>query len=518
MFGGRDRPMPDYRGRDGMNMGHMGPRPLDLPPMEMRRMDGPPMRGRDMDPHEMRGREPNRDFFRSGEEPDFSLRRHYENSIRDKLMNSSGFPGPGRNPADMGGRGMPPREPNRFMDMREREPFHYDLPRFNNPNIDGRRGFPMDRMERNDGFRDMHDRPPMGIGDTDRYDADLPPRERRMMDTDRRGGPPFNQRGGFDSDMDFRNRPGPSTDFRGRDRSPLGFGNNDVPPPDRGRPDMPPDVGPPRADFMGALDIVKKREYLEQSNSPLMDYRSGEEMTLAEEWKNRRKDNAFFNMGKGVGGVPEPSVPVGFGRDVNVRDAPGFNERDRPAVDFPGKDVGFPRGDHLPAMGLPPIGSKGPQDHPLAEISPLTGPLGRENEVKHWVGERDPKHIHNKSNCDERPLFEKSQPLHKIQEPTDSFKGMKDIPPNEGPARGKLGAEPDFQGSSTIQPRDQDYRDIDYRTGSGGVFEYKHEELHAPEKLLKESEPISPSKFNDSGSKVCVVPVFLTSMCNKILY
>uniref|UniRef100_A0A3Q0RF42 RNA binding motif protein 6 n=1 Tax=Amphilophus citrinellus TaxID=61819 RepID=A0A3Q0RF42_AMPCI len=287
MFGGRDRPMPDYRGRDGMNMGHMGPRPLDLLPMEMRRMDGPPMRGRDMDPHEMRGREPNRDFFRSGDEPDFSLRRHYENSIRDKLMNSSGFPGPGRNPADMGGRGMPPREPNRFMDMREREPFHYDIPRFNSPNIDGRRGFPVDLMERNDGFRD---RPPVGTGDTDHYDMDLPPRERRMMDTDRRGGPPFNPRGGFDSDMDFRNRPGPSTDFRGRDRSPLRFGNNDVPALDRGRPDMPPDVGPQRSDFMGAVDSVKKREYLEQSNSPLMDYRSGEEMTLAEEWKNRRKD------------------------------------------------------------------------------------------------------------------------------------------------------------------------------------------------------------------------------------
>uniref|UniRef100_A0A3Q4HLA5 RNA binding motif protein 6 n=1 Tax=Neolamprologus brichardi TaxID=32507 RepID=A0A3Q4HLA5_NEOBR len=465
MFGGRDRPMPDYRGRDGMNIGHMGPRPLDLPPMEMRRMDGPPMRGRDMDQHDMRGREPNREFFRPGEEPDFSLRRHYENSIRDKLMNSSGLPGPGRNAVDMGGRGMPPRETNRFMDMREREPFHYDMPRFSNPNVDGRRGFPMDQMERKDGFIDMHDRPPMG--EAGRYDMDMATRDRRMMDTDRRGGPPFNARGGFDSDMDFRNRPGPSAEFRGRDRSPLRFGNND-------------------------------------SNSPLMDYRSGEEMTLAEEWKNRRKDsNSFFN--KGMGGVPEPSLPVGFGRDVNIRDPPGFNERDRPSVDFPRKDLGFPRGDRFPPMGLPPIGSKGPQDHPLPEISPLTGPQGRENEGKHWLGERDPKHIHNKSHCDERPPLEKNHPLHEIQEPTDRFKEMKDIPPNQGPGRGKLGPEQDFPSSSTIQARDQDYRDIDYRTGSGGVFDYKHEELQAPEKLLKESKPISPSKFSDSGSKVCVI-------------
>ncbi|XP_026023299.1 RNA-binding protein 6 isoform X2 [Astatotilapia calliptera] len=498
MFGGRDRPMPDYRGRDGMNIGHMGPRPLDLPPMEMRRMDGPPMRGRDMDQHDMRGREPNREFFRPGEKPDFSLRRHYENSIRDKLMNSSGLPGPGRNSVDMGGRGMPPQETNRFMDMREREPFHYDMPRFSNPNVDGRRGFPMDQMERKDGFIDMHDRPPMG--EAGRYDMDMAARDRRMMDTDRRGGPPFNARGGFDSDMDFRNRPGPSAEFRGRDRSPLRFGNNDVPPQNRGRPDIPPDVGPPRSDFMGAVDTIRKREYSEQSNSPLMDYRSGEEMTLAEEWKNRRKDsNSFFN--KGMGGVPEPSLPVGFGRDVNIRDPPGFNERDRPSVDFPRKDLGFPRGDRFPPMGLPPIGSKGPQDLPLPQISPLTGPQGRENEGKHWLGERDPKHIHNKSNCDERPPLEKNHPLHEIQEPTDRFKEMKDIPPNQGPGRGKLGPEQVFPSSSTIQARDQDYRDIDYRTGSGGVFDYKHEELQAPEKLLKESKPISPSKFSDSGSK-----------------
>ncbi|XP_070758665.1 RNA-binding protein 5 [Enoplosus armatus] len=505
MFGGRDRPMPDYRGRDGMNMGpmgHMGPRPLDLPAMDMRRMDGPPMRGRDMDPRDMRGREPNRDFFRPGEEPDFSLRRHYETAIRDKLMNSSDFPGPGRNSVDMGGRGMPPREPNsRFMDMRDRESFHYDMPPFNNPNIDGRRGFP---MERNDGFRDMRDRPPMGIGDTDRFDMDLPPRERRMMDTDRRGGPPFNPRGGFDSDVDFRNRLGPSTEFRGRDRSPLRFGNSDVSPVDRARSDMPSAVaGPQRSEFMGGE--VGEREFPESSQgSPLMDYRSGEEMTLAEEWKNRRKDKSpFLNMGKGMGGVPEPSFPAGFGRDMNVRDPPPFQERNRPSAEFPGKDGGFPHGDHFPAMNLPAIGRKAPQDHPLPEISPLTGPLGRENESKHWLGERDLKHSQNKSNCDERPPYhkEKNQPSHEIQVPSDCFKGLKDIPHNQGPARGKMGAERDFQSSSTVQTRDQDYRDIDYRTGSGRSFDYKREALPVPEKLIKESKPITPSKFSESGSQ-----------------
>ncbi|XP_070814439.1 RNA-binding protein 5 isoform X2 [Chaetodon trifascialis] len=505
MFGGRDRPMPDFRGREGMNMGHMGPRPLDLPPMG--RMDGPPMRGRDMDPREMRGREPNRDFFRPGEEPDFSLRRHREAAIRAKLMNSSGFPGPGRNSGDMGGRGMPPREPNsRFMDMRDRESFHYNMPQFNNPNIDGRRGgFPMDRMDRNDGFRDMRDRPPMGIANTDRYDMELTPRDRRMMDTDRRGGPPFNPKGGFDSDMDFRNRLGPSPEFRGRDRSPLRFGNSDGSPADRARPDMPSDVaGSQRAEFMGAEDKLREREYPDSSGSPLMDYRSGEEMTLAEEWKNRRKDkNPYLNMGKGMGSVPEHNFPVGFGRDMNVRNPPPFQERDRPSVEFPAKDVGFPHGDRFPTMDLPSIGSKGPQNHPLPEISPLTGPLGRENENKHWLGERDPKHSQNKSNCDERPAYckGKNEPSHDVQVPSDCFKGLKDIPHNEGPAGGKMGAEQDFQSSSTVQSRDQDYRDIDYRTGSGRAFDYKREALQTPEKLIKDSKPVAPSKFSESGSQ-----------------
>ncbi|XP_028261422.1 RNA-binding protein 6 isoform X2 [Parambassis ranga] len=505
MFGGRDHPMPDYRGRDGMNMGpmgHMGPRPLDLPPMDMRMMDGPPMRGRDMDPRDMRGREPNREFFRPGDEPDFNLRRHYENNIREKLMNSSGFPGPGRNSADMGGRGMPPQEPNsRFMDNRDRESFRYDMPRFSNPNLDGRRGFP---MERNDAFRDMHDRPAMGINDSNRYEMDLPPRFNNP-NFDRRGGPPLNPRGGFNSDMDFRNRPGPSVEFRGRDRSPVRFGNNDGPPVDRARPDRPSDV-PQRPEFMGGGENVAKREYPDSCDSPLTDYRSGEEMTLAEEWKNRQKDkNPFGNMGKGMGGVREPNFPVGFGRDVNIRDLPQFQERDKSSVEFPGKDVSFPQGNRFPAAGLPSAGGKGPQDHPLPEISPLTGPVDRENEGKHWLGERGPKHFQNKSNRDERPPYHqaKNQLPCDIQEPNDCFKGIKDIPQNEGPARDKLGSDSDFQGSSTVQARDQDYRDIDYRTGSGRVFDYKHEDLPAAEKLLKESKPIttSTSKFSESGSQ-----------------
>ncbi|XP_029006943.1 RNA-binding protein 6 isoform X2 [Betta splendens] len=491
MFGGRKRPMPDHRGRDGMNMGYMGPRPLDLPPMDIRRMDMPPMRGRDMDPRDMRGR----DFFRPGPEGDFGLRRPYEGNIRDKMINSPGFPGPGRN-LDMGGRGMPP------FDMRERESGHYDMPQFNSPNMDGRRGFPMDRMERNDGFRDMRERPPMNPGATNHFDMDLPVREKRMMDTDRRGGPPFNQRGGFNSDMDFRNRSGLSGEFRGRDRSPLRFGNSDVPPVDRARSDMAPEVaGPQRSKFIGAKETLKESPFPESSNSPLMDYRSGEEMTLVEEWKNRQKDqNTFLNVGKGMGSVPEPSFPVGFTRDTNVRDLPPFQDRDRPSNEFSGKDVGFSHGDSFPGINRPAIGIKGPQGHPLPEQSPLNGPLGRGNESKHWLGERDLKHSQNKSHSDERPPYhqDKNQSSHKASDPNDCLKEAKDISHGQETAGAKMEVEQNFQSSATIQARDQDYRDIDYRTGSGRVFDYKHD-LQPPKELIMESKPISPTKFTQSG-------------------
>lgn len=508
MFGNRDRLMPDFRARGGMNMSHMGPRPLDLPPMDMRRMDGPPMRGRDMDPREFRGRQPNRDFFRPGEQPDFSLRRHYDNSVREKLNNSN-FPGSGRNSIDMGGRGMPPREQNnRFNDARNRESFNYGMPQFNNPNSDGRRGgFPVDGVERNDGFRDMSDRPSVGIGGSDRFNMDLPSHERRIMDNDRQGGPPFNPRGGFESDIDFRSRLGPSAEFRGRDRSPLRFGNNDVSSGDRTRSDMPSGVaGSQRSHFVGTEDRLGEREYPDSGGSPLTDYRSGEELTLAEEWKNRQKDkNTFLNMNKNMGAVSEGNFPVGFGSDMALRDPPPFQEPDRSSVEFPGKNVGFPHSERFPPVDLPPISSKALQEHSLPEISLLTSPRTRENEnEKHWLRQRDQKQSQNKLNPDDRPPLHKENNLatRDIQVATDCFKGLKDIAHDQGTGMAKIGQDGDFPSSRTVQVRDQDYRDIDYRTASGRAFDYKHEVLPAPEKLIKAPKPMAGSKFDESGSQV----------------
>ncbi|XP_047203373.1 RNA-binding protein 6 isoform X3 [Girardinichthys multiradiatus] len=486
MVWGRDRPVPDYRDRDGMNMGHMGPRPFVFPLMDQRRMDGFPIRGHDMDPRDMRGRDPSRDFFIPGEEPDFHPRRHIEISIRDQIVDSPGFRGPGR---DSGGRGLPPWEPNdRFSDMRDRKTFQYDRQRFDRPDVDGRRGFPMDRMERDDRFRDMPDRHPVDVGDADRYKMDLPPHERRLMDIDRRGGPPLNPRGRFESDTDFRNRPEPPVDLRDRDRSPLRFGPGEFPPAERERLDIPQEVVGRRPEFRGPGDTVGSRDYPKSSGSPLMDYRSGEEMTLAEEWKSRQKDKNPF-LEKDLKGGPNPSFPVGLSSNVNVRDSSLFHERDRP------------RGDHFPAMDPPVAGKKGLQDPLMPETTPLTGHRNREN--KEWPRGRDPKYVQNKTSCDERPpyLEEQNKPSLEIKEPNDPFREIKDVSSEQIPFREKLGEEDDFQRNSTIQARDQDYRDIDYRTAPRRVFDYKHEELPPTEKFLKNPNPITPSKFTDSGSQ-----------------
>ncbi|KAM4741054.1 RNA-binding protein 5 isoform 2-T2 [Anableps anableps] len=483
MFWGRNRPVPDYR--DGMNMGRMGPRPFDFPLMDQRRMDGFPMRGHDMDPRDMQGRDPSRDFFIPREEPDFHPRRHVETSIRDQVVGSPGFRGPGR---DLGGRGMPPWQPNdRFSDMRDREMFHNNMNRFDRPDIDGRRGFPMDRMERDDGFRDMPDRHPVDIGDADRYERDLPPHERRLMDIDR-GGLPFNPRGKFGSDMDFRNRPGPPVDFRDRDRSPLRFGPVEFPPAERERLNMATDVAGQRPEFKSPGDTVGCRDYPDTSGSPLMDYRSGEEMTLAEEWKSRQKDKKPF-LGKDLEGGPSPSFPVGPGSSVNMRDPPPFHEQDRP------------HGDHFPAMNPPIHSKKGLQDHLMPETSPLTGRQNREN--KEWPIERDPKYIQNKPSCDERPpyLEEQNKPSLEIKEPNDPFGDIKEVPSEQIPFREKLGEEDDYQRDGTIQAKDQDYRDIDYRTASRRMFDYKHDEIPPTGKFIKDPQPITPPKFTDSGSQ-----------------
>nr|XP_046166267.1 RNA-binding protein 6-like isoform X1 [Oncorhynchus gorbuscha]XP_046166268.1 RNA-binding protein 6-like isoform X1 [Oncorhynchus gorbuscha] len=556
MFGGRDGPMSDFRGRDGMNMGPRGLQDRG-PPMDMRRMDCPPdMRDRDMEPHDIRGRgEPPRDFLgRPGEEPDFSLRRQYETSIRDKLLNAAaggGFMGPGPGMGGrgmvgrdvrgrgMGGRGMPPRdlrEPNdRFIDMRDRDMFRKDMPGFNNPDMDGRRGgFPMEPMGRNEGFRDMcdRDRPPMGMDDIDGFNMDMPPRERDrdrgMMDFDRRGAPPLNPRKRFESDTDFRNRVGPPAEFRGRDRSPVRFADNDGALMDvRGRPGGPPDLGGPnRPKFVGTdpEGTLRDREFPEM-----------EEVSLAEEWKNRKKEKdshpspmprGLPPFSKEIQGERFPPVS----REGSLLGEPAnFKDRNMPSTEFPGKKDGppfdFPRPNReapcsqnwdkkpptdIPGMDLPPFGRRSLQDPAFPPMGPglLPNMPNRENDGKRWPEHGDPKQNQNAPNRVDRPpyLLEKDRPPYILEKtpptplghgPNDKtrFKGPKDALLEQGPGSVKLVPGPDFQG------KDQDYRDNDYRTGPGIVFDYKHEELPGPDKVLKESKAVPVPKFSDSGSQ-----------------
>ncbi|CAB1437839.1 unnamed protein product [Pleuronectes platessa] len=188
--------------------------------------------------------------------------------------------------------------------------------------------------------------------------------------------------------------------------------------------------------------------------------------------------------------------------DMRRMDAPPMRGRDvdpRDMLGLPGP--GRNSADMEPRVDLPPIGRKGPQDSQPPGISLFTGPLGREKESKHWHGEREANRSRDKSHRDERPPYhqDKTLPTHESQQPNDSFKGLKE---SQGPVRGAMGLAHDFQSSSsTVQAKDQDYRDIDYRTGSGRPFDFKCEELPPPAKLIIESKPIVPSKFSESVSQ-----------------
>ncbi|XP_030632442.1 RNA-binding protein 10 [Chanos chanos] len=526
MFDGRDGPMPDFRGRDGMNMGF---RPQDRPPMDMRRFDFPQnMRGRDMDPlpMDMRGRDPPRDFFRPGDEPDMSLRRRYEMELRNNMPNTPGFMGQGRQHGDMGGRDMPPRNARdvneRFMDVRERERFQMDRPGFNMSPMDVRSRGPMEPFDRNDNLRGLRDRdrPRMGMDDIDGFSMDAPLRDRGMMDFDRRGGaPPVNPRGRFESDIDLRNRMGPSGgDFR--DRSPLTFRDNDgVPMDSRGRQDMPPDLGNIDRPSLRSEPTLRDREFPEPGDGHI-GFRSRENESLAEEWRKHGVRDASFPplMGRDPRDVPEGRFLPGRGRENDVREPPKFPERDRPLIEFPGKGDGllaFPRPErdaagpqnwekNAPMDGFPSRDS--PKSVQKAPLLPLAPPVALpDGSAKPWVRDQGGKPDRNTSLLGRPPyLLEKNLPTPESRFQVDRahFKGPKDMTPDQGSQRGSLMPGPkDLPSNSGGQRRDQDYRDIDYRTASGRKFDLDLGSLPGPEKDLKEPKQGLPPRLSDSTSK-----------------
>ncbi|KAL7833309.1 hypothetical protein SRHO_G00303270 [Serrasalmus rhombeus] len=518
MFDGRGGPMPGFRGRDGMNM---GAGPQDRTPMDMRRFDCPPdMMGRNMG-HFDRGRDPPRDFFRPGDEADMNFRRHFEMEGRNNQQNAPGFMGQSRPPMDMGGRDMPVRNmrgrEDQFMDMRERDRFRMDMPGFNMSPMDIRRR----DMERNDNLRER-ERPQMSMSDIDGFSMDMPTQERPAMDFERRGfAPPLNPRGRFESDMDFRNRMGSPGDFR--ERSPQRFRDNDGVPMDaRGRSDMPLDRrGPEKAMVRVGEPTLRDREFPEPVENP-GGFRD-EGRSLSEEWRKQavRERDSFspaINRSSPFPREMKERFMPGHSKEADLGEPSQFKERERPSIEFPGKDsgsLGFSRSEREGPSGqnweknVPADfpGREPPhpiQKPPLLPLDPTVNTPGRDGDSKRWPRDRDEKSDNTVPSSGRRPFFpEKSLSNQESRFSGDqgTFKGSKDMPLDQGPRKGNLMPGPREPQSNRGERQDQDYRDIDYRTSSGRKYDCILGDLQGPEKNLKESKLAPPEKPNDSVSQ-----------------
>ncbi|KAG1942780.1 RNA-binding protein 6 [Pimephales promelas] len=511
MFEGRDGPIPDFRGRDGMNMGRS--------PMDMRRFDCPPdMRGRDMGLHE-RGREPSREFFRPGDEMDMNFRRRFEMDQRNNLQNSPGFMGQSRPPMDMGNRDMQGgnmRGPeDGFMNMRERERFQMDMPGL--PPIDIRRRLAMVAMGGNGDIGDMRDRERSRMGGIDGFNMDMPSRDRPMMDFERRGvTPPLNPRGRFESDMDMRNRMGSSNDFRDQP-APMFRDNDGVPMDIRGRPDMPLGRGGPESMIRSDELTLRDREFPEAIDSP-MGFRGRESDSLSDEWRShgvRDRETLPPMMGR-TPPLFQREMPDKFfssrGKDVDLGDRSQFKDRDRDRQSgFLGKDeTGFNRSER--DSKLQNWDKNIPSDFPARDTTPKPGLLPidpalnapiREGD-KPWPSDRDEKPDRTAPAGSRPPYFQDKNPLkqeHHFASDHVPFKGSSDIASDQGPPRESLVSGPKENQGNRGERQDQDYRDIDYRTGSGRKYDYNLGDLQAPERDVKESKLGPAQRPDDSGSQ-----------------
>ncbi|XP_059415942.1 RNA-binding protein 10-like isoform X2 [Carassius carassius] len=502
IFEGRDGPRPDFRGRDGMNM--------DRSPMDMRRFDCPPdMRGRDMGLHDP-GRELSRDFFRPGDEMEMNFRRRFEMDQRNNLQNPPGFMGQSRPPMDMDGRDMQDgnmRGPeDRFMNMRERERFQMDMPGL--PPMDIRRRLAMVAMGGNGDHGDMRDRERTRMGGIDGFNMDMPPRDRPMMDFDRRGvTPPIIPRGRFESDMDLRNRMGSSNDFR--EQPPQMFRDHDGVSMDiRGRPEIPLGRGGPEPMISGDEMTLRDREFPEPMDNP-MGFRGRESELLSDEWHEhgmRDRDPLPPMMGRTPPLFPRKMKDKFFsnrGKDVDFGENSQFKDRDRQSG-FLGKDcTGFNRSER-DCKNIPsdfPVRDPTQKPSLLPPVPPLNA-KSRDGD-KLWPGDRDEKPDRTAPAGSRPPYFQdKNQPNREHHFASDRvpFKGSSDMALDQGPQRESL-SRPKEPQTNRSERQDQDYRDIDYRTSSGRKYDYSLEDLQGPEKDMKESKPVPTQRPDDSGSQ-----------------
>ncbi|MCJ8729332.1 hypothetical protein PDJAM_G00104970 [Pangasius djambal] len=497
MFEGRNGPVPGFRGREGMNMGAQ-----DRPPMDMRRFDYPPdMGGRNMGLLD-RGRDSPRDFFMPENELDF--RRRFEME-----QNAPGYIGQGRPPVEMGGRDMQVRNmrgpEDQFMDMRERDRFRMDMPGFNMSPMEIRRRLAMESMDRNEHIRER-ERSQMGMNDIDGFSMDVPPRE-RSADFDRRGcAPPLTPRGRFESDMDFRNRMGPSGDFR--DRSPQMFRGSDGINL-RGRPDLPLDrQGPEKDKLKVGEPTLRDREFPEQPENR-SGFRGEDGKSLSEEWCRRMNRNSTISR------EVKKRFPPGLGKEGELGESSQFKDRERPSVEIPAKDRGtveFSRSERegptiqswdniqTDVPGRDPSHSV-TQKLPLLPLNPSLNIPSKDKEGQHWS--RDEKPDSTIPSGGRHPFFpEKSLSVKESHFSVDqgTFKG-KDMPLDEGQKKGNIMPGPRDPQSSREGRRDQDYGDIDYRTSSAQKYDYILEDLQRPEKNTKSPKSAPPERSNASGSQ-----------------
>lgn len=175
-------------------------------------------------------------------------------------------------------------------------------------------------------------------------------------------------------------------------------------------------------------------------------------------------------------------------------------DRDRRPEEVPGRDGKGP--ENFPGRDPP----KGGPAQTFPPVNPaLIGPIG-DKDGKPWSREPDIQLDRSAQNLGRPPYTQdKSQmPPQENRFPNDRipFKGSKDIPqPSLG--RGILGPCPEgMQRNSGADRRDQDYRDIDYRTGSGRAYDYNLSDLSGPEKDRKEPRLAPPQRPSNAGSQV----------------
>ncbi|XP_051568229.1 RNA-binding protein 6-like [Myxocyprinus asiaticus] len=498
MFEGRDGPRADFRGRDGMNM--------DRPSMDMRRFDSPPdMRGRDIGLLD-RGREPSRDFFRPGDDMDINFRRRFEMDQRNNLQSSPGFMGQSRPPIDI------MRGPDDgYMNMRERDRFEMDMP--GHPPMDIRRRLKVVAMVGNGDLGDIRERDRPRMGGIDGFSMDMPPRDRPVMDFERRGAaPPLNPRGRFDSDMDLRNRMGSSGDFR--DQPPQMFRDDDgIPMGARGRPDMPLGRGGPESMIRAEELTLRDREFPEAMDSP-MGFRGREIDSHSDEWRShgmRDRDTLPPVTSRTPPLFPREMKERFFpnrGKDGDLSERSPFKDRDRQSGGLIGKDsAGLPRSERgSMSQNWDKNGrdlAHGNQKPPVLPLEPPLNAQSREGE-KLWPSDRDEKPDRIVPTAGRPPLFQDKIPPnqeHRLASDRVSFKGSSDMNLDQRPQRESLMSGPKEPQSKRGERLDQDFMDIDYRTSSGQKYDYNLADLQGPEKDVNESKLGPPQRSDDSGSQ-----------------